>query len=131
MFGNPETTSGGRALKFAASVRLDIRRVTSITDGDRTVGNRTRVKVVKNKVSAPFTKAEFDIMYNEGISYVGDILDLAVEAKVVQKSGAWFAYNDSKLGQGRENAKATLKADPKLCQEICRQGPRCTRSKRR
>jgi len=121
MFGSPETTSGGRALKFAASVRLDIRRVTSITDGDRVVGNRTRVKVVKNKVSAPFTKAEFDIMYNEGISYVGDVLDLAVANKVVQKSGAWFAYQGSKLGQGRENSKQFLRDNPELCAEIARQ----------
>jgi recombination protein RecA len=118
MFGNPETTSGGRALKFAASVRLDIRRVTSITDGDKAVGNRTRVKVVKNKVSAPFTKAEFDIMYNEGISWVGDVIDLAVLHKVVQKSGAWYAYNGSKLGQGRENAKAFLKENDEICEEI-------------
>ena len=92
MFGSPETTSGGRALKFAASLRLDIRRVTSITNGADTVGNRTRVKVVKNKVSAPFTQAEFDIMYNEGISYVGDVLDIAVDRKIVQKSGAWYNY---------------------------------------
>ncbi|TVR47407.1 MAG: recombinase RecA [Planctomycetota bacterium] len=118
MFGSPETTSGGRALKFAASVRLDIRRVTSITDGDRTVGNRTRVKVVKNKVSCPFTKAEFDIMYNEGISYVGDVLDIATERKVVQKSGAWYAYEGNKLGQGRENSKQFLKDNPAVCQAI-------------
>jgi recombination protein RecA len=118
MFGNPETQPGGRALKFAASLRLDIRRVTSITDGERVVGNRTRVKVVKNKVAAPFTKAEFDIMYNEGISYTGDVLDLAVLAKVVQKSGAWFTYEGAKLGQGRENAKQFLKDNGKLCEEI-------------
>ena len=118
MFGNPETTSGGRALKFAASLRLDIRRVTSITDGDRAVGNRTRVKVVKNKVSSPFTKAEFDIMYNEGISYVGDVLDIATDKKVVQKSGAWYAYQGSKLGQGRENSKQFLKDNPDICQSI-------------
>ncbi len=118
MFGNPETQPGGRALKFAASLRLDIRRVTSITDGERTVGNRTRVKVVKNKVAAPFTKAEFDIMYTEGISYHGDVIDLAVLAKVVQKSGAWFTYEGAKLGQGRENAKQHLKDHPKLCEEI-------------
>ncbi len=118
MFGNPETTPGGRALKFGASLRLEIRRVTSITEGDRVTGNRTRVKVVKNKVARPFTKAEFDIMYTEGISYTGDVLDLAVEQKVVQKSGAWFAYNDEKLGQGRENAKQYLKDHPKICEEI-------------
>ncbi|MBA3708881.1 MAG: recombinase RecA [Planctomycetes bacterium] len=118
MFGNPETQPGGRALKFAASLRLDIRRVTSITDGERVVGNRTRVKVVKNKVAAPFTKAEFDIMYNEGISYTGDVLDLAVLAKVVQKSGAWFTYEGAKLGQGRENAKQFLKDNGKICEEI-------------
>jgi recombination protein RecA len=118
MFGNPETQPGGRALKFAASLRLDIRRVTSITDGDRVVGNRTRVKVVKNKVAAPFTKAEFDIMYNEGISYTGDVLDLGVLAKVVQKSGAWFTCDGTKLGQGRENAKQFLKDNPKVCEDI-------------
>ena len=118
MFGSPETTSGGRALKFAASVRFDIRRVTSITDGDRTIGNRTRVKVVKNKVAAPFVKAEFDIMYNEGISYVGDVLDLAVEHKVVAKSGAWFSYGSERLGQGREKVKVFLKENVELLEEI-------------
>ena len=118
MFGSPETTSGGRALKFAASLRLDIRRVTSITEGDKTVGNRTRVKVVKNKVAAPFTKAEFDIMYNEGISFVGDVLDLAVEHKVVAKSGAWFSYGTERLGQGREKVKAMLKENPEILEEI-------------
>ena len=118
IYGSPETQPGGRALKFAASVRLDIRRVTSIMDGDKVVGNRTRVKVVKNKVSAPFTKAEFDIMFNEGISYTGDLLDLAVLAKVAQKSGAWFTYGAVKLGQGRENSKQFLKDNPKVCEEI-------------
>lgn len=118
MFGNPETQPGGRALKFAASLRLDIRRVTSIADGERQVGNRVRVKVVKNKVAAPFTKAEFDIMFNEGISYYGDVLDLAVTAKVANKSGAWFTYGSEKLGQGRENAKQFLKDNPKICEEI-------------
>jgi recombination protein RecA len=118
MFGNPETTSGGRALKFAASVRLDIRRITSITDGDRVIGNRTRVKVVKNKVSAPFSKAEFDIMYNEGISLEGDVLDLAAECKLVQKSGAWYAMGSERMGQGRENAKQYLKDNPKICKEL-------------
>ncbi len=118
MFGNPETTPGGRALKFASSLRLDIRRVTSITNGDRTVGNRTRTKVVKNKVSRPFTKAEFDIMYDEGISFTGDVLDLATQHKIVQKSGAWFAYEGEKLGQGRENAKQFLKDNPDICDAI-------------
>ncbi len=118
MFGSPETQPGGRALKFAASVRLDIRRITTITEGEKVIGNRTRVKVVKNKVAAPFTKAEFDIMYNEGISYVGDVLDLAVLAKVVNKSGAWFTYGPEKLGQGRENAKQFLKDNTKICAEI-------------
>jgi recombination protein RecA len=118
MFGNPETQPGGRALKFAASLRLDIRRVTSITDGERQAGNRVRVKVVKNKVAAPFTKAEFDIMFNEGISYTGDVLDLAVLAKIANKSGAWFTYGSEKLGQGRENAKQFLKDNPKICEEM-------------
>ncbi|GDY14114.1 protein RecA [Planctomycetota bacterium] len=118
VYGSPETQPGGRALKFAASLRLDIRRVTSITEGDRSIGNRVRVKVVKNKVAAPFTKAEFDIMFNEGISYTGDVLDLAVLAKVVNKSGAWFTYGPNKLGQGRENAKQFLKDNAKVCEEI-------------
>jgi recombination protein RecA len=118
IYGSPETQPGGRALKFAASLRLDIRRVTSITDGDKVVGNRTRVKVVKNKVAAPFTKAEFDIMFNEGISYTGDLIDLAVLARVANKSGAWFTYGAVKLGQGRETAKQFLKDNPKVCQEI-------------
>jgi recombination protein RecA len=118
IYGSPETQPGGRALKFAASLRLDIRRVTSITEGDRAIGNRVRVKVVKNKVSAPFTKAEFDIMFNEGISWSGDVLDLAVVAKVAQKSGAWFNYGAVKLGQGRETAKQFLKDNPKIAQEI-------------
>ncbi len=117
-YGSPETQPGGRALKFAASLRLDIRRVTGIMDGERTVGNRVRVKVVKNKVAAPFTKVEFDIMFNEGISYTGDILDLGVVAKIVQKSGAWFAYGNTKLGQGRENSKQFLKDNPSVCSEI-------------
>src|SRR6187401_3280051 len=109
MFGNPETTTGGRALKFYASVRLDIRRIASIKDGDVVVGGRTRVKVVKNKVAPPFREAEFDIMYGEGISREGDLLDLAVEKRIVEKSGAWFAYAGERLGQGRENAKQFLK----------------------
>ena len=118
IYGSPETQPGGRALKFAASVRLDIRRVTSITEGEKVVGNRVRVKVVKNKVAAPFTKAEFDIMFTEGISYTGDILDLGVTAKIVNKSGAWFTYGQVKLGQGRENAKQFFKDNPKVCDEV-------------
>jgi recombination protein RecA len=109
MFGNPETTTGGRALKFYASVRIDIRRIASIKDGDQVIGGRTRVKVVKNKVAPPFREAEFDIMYGEGISREGDLLDLAVEKRIVEKSGAWFAYGGERLGQGRENAKQFLK----------------------
>ncbi len=111
MFGSPETTSGGRALKFYASLRLDIRRIGAIKDGDRIVGNRTKVKVVKNKVAPPFRECEFDIMYGEGISREGDVLDLAVVHKVVEKSGAWFSYKGERLGQGRENSKQTLKDD--------------------
>src|SRR5207237_10722197 len=109
MFGSPETTSGGRALKFYASLRLDIRRIGAIKDGDRTVGNRTRVKVVKNKVAPPFRECEFDIVYGEGISREGDVLDLAVNNKVVDKSGAWFSYKGERLGQGRENSKQNLR----------------------
>ncbi|MCB1022423.1 MAG: DNA recombination/repair protein RecA, partial [Acidobacteria bacterium] len=109
MFGNPETTTGGRALKFYASVRLDIRRIAAIKDGDTVTGNRTKVKVVKNKVAPPFKQAEFDIMYGEGISLEGDLLDLGVEHKLVQKSGAWYSYGDERIGQGRENAKQFLK----------------------
>ena len=109
MFGNPETTTGGRALKFYSSVRIDIRRIASIKDGDQVVGGRTRVKIVKNKVAPPFREAEFDIMYGEGISKEGDLLDLGVEKRIVEKSGAWFAYSGERLGQGRENAKQFLK----------------------
>jgi recombination protein RecA len=109
MFGNPETTTGGRALKFYASVRIDIRRIASIKDGDQVVGGRTRVKIVKNKVAPPFREAEFDVMYGEGISREGDLLDLAVERRIVEKSGAWFAYAGERLGQGRENAKQFLR----------------------
>jgi recombination protein RecA len=109
MFGNPETTTGGRALKFYASVRIDIRRIASIKDGDQIIGGRTRVKVVKNKVAPPFREAEFDVMYGEGISREGDLLDLAVEKRIVEKSGAWFAFAGERLGQGRENAKQFLK----------------------
>jgi recombination protein RecA len=109
MFGSPETTTGGRALKFYSSIRIDIRRIAAIKDGDQVVGNRTRVKVVKNKVAAPFQVAEFDIMYGEGISLEGDLLDLGVQYKVVQKSGAWYSYGDERIGQGRENTKVFLK----------------------
>src|SRR6187549_521161 len=118
MFGNPETTTGGRALKFYASVRIDIRRIASIKDGDQITGGRTRVKVVKNKVAPPFREAEFDIMYGEGISREGDLLDLAVEKRIVEKSGAWFAYSGERLGQGRENAKQFLKENPSVRQAI-------------
>jgi recombination protein RecA len=118
MFGNPETTTGGRALKFYASVRVDIRRIASIKDGDVIIGGRTRVKVVKNKVAAPFKEAEFDILYGEGISREGDLLDLAVERKLVDKSGTWFAYNGERLGQGRENAKQFLRENPETAQAI-------------
>jgi len=114
MFGNPETTTGGRALKFYASVRIDIRRIASIKDGDQVVGGRTRVKVVKNKVAPPFREAEFDIMYGEGISRTGDLLDLAVDKRIVEKSGAWFSYNGERLGQGRENVKQFLKENPDM-----------------
>jgi recombination protein RecA len=118
MFGNPETTTGGRALKFYASVRVDIRRIASIKDGDTVIGGRTRVKVVKNKLAPPFREAEFDVMYGEGISREGDLLDLAVEHKVVEKSGAWFAYSGERLGQGRENAKAFLRDNPDVLRTI-------------
>ena len=113
MFGNPETTTGGNALKFYASVRMDIRRIGQIKNGDDIVGNRVRVKVIKNKIAPPFRLAEFDVMYNEGISVTGDVLDLAVEHNIVGKAGAWYEYNDSKIGQGRESAKAYLKENPK------------------
>src|SRR6266542_2868983 len=118
MFGNPETTTGGRALKFYASVRVDIRRIGAIKDGDQVVGGRTRVKVVKNKVAPPFREAEFDVMYGEGISKEGDLLDLAVDRKIVEKSGAWFAYGGERLGQGRENAKQFLKDNPDVYKAI-------------
>jgi len=118
MFGNPETTTGGRALKFYASVRIDIRRIASIKDGDQVIGGRTRVKVVKNKMAPPFREAEFDVMYGEGISKEGDLLDLAVEKRIVEKSGAWFAYSGERLGQGRENAKQFLKDNPSVKQAI-------------
>ncbi len=118
MFGNPETTTGGRALKFYASVRIDIRRIATIKDGDVVTGGRTRVKVVKNKMAPPFREAEFDIMYGEGISREGDLLDLAVEKRLVEKSGAWFAYSGERLGQGRENAKQFLRENPAVRQAI-------------
>lgn len=118
MFGNPETTTGGNALKFYASVRMDIRRIGQIKQADAVIGNRTRVKVVKNKIAPPFREAEFDIMYNEGISRSGDILDQAVMRGIVDKSGAWFAYKEQKIGQGREAAKTYLQENPKLTEEI-------------
>jgi recombination protein RecA len=118
MFGNPETTTGGRALKFYASVRIDIRRIAIIKDGDQVVGGRTRVKVVKNKMAPPFREAEFDIMYGEGISREGDLLDMAVERRIIEKSGAWFSYNGERLGQGRENVKQFLKANIEVRQAI-------------
>ncbi len=118
MFGNPETTTGGRALKFYASVRLDVRRIEALKQGGEVIGNRTRVKVVKNKVAPPFKEAEFDIMFGEGISMVGDVLDLATSAVIVNKSGAWYAYEGNKIGQGRENAKQYLKNNPEVCEEI-------------
>ncbi|MGH9850773.1 MAG: recombinase RecA, partial [Blastocatellia bacterium] len=118
MFGSPETTTGGRALKFYSSVRLDIRRITSIKDGDSVVGNRTKVKVVKNKVAPPFREAEFDIMYGEGISRLGEIIDIGVENKIVDKSGAWFSYKGERLGQGRDNSKNTLRDNPELRDRI-------------
>lgn len=118
MFGNPETTTGGRALKFYSSVRLDVRRIEALKQGGEVIGNRTRVKVVKNKIAPPFREAEFDIMFGKGISTEGDILDLAANCGVVVKSGAWYAYNDAKIGQGRENAKQFLKENPAACEEI-------------
>ena len=118
MFGNPETTTGGNALKFYASVRLDIRRIGQIKDGDTIVGNRTRVKVVKNKVAPPFQQAEFDIMYGEGVSKVGEIVDLGVENNIIKKSGSWFSYGETKLGQGRDSVKALFNDNPDLMEEI-------------
>ena len=118
MFGNPETTTGGNALKFYASVRLDIRRVSQIKDGDEVIGNQTRVKVVKNKVAPPFRKAEFDIMFGEGISRAGEIIDLGVEKGIIKKSGSWFSYDDTKLGQGRDAAKKCIQDNPELAEEL-------------
>src|SRR4029450_8503607 len=118
MFGNPETTTGGGAMKFYASVRIDIRRIGAIKDGDAVVGGRTRVKIVKNKVAPPFREAEFDGMYGEGISREGDLLDLAVDRKIVEKSGTWFAFSGERLGQGRENVKQFLKDNPTIFKSI-------------
>ncbi|MBP5327195.1 MAG: recombinase RecA [Bacteroidales bacterium] len=118
MFGNPETTTGGNALKFYASVRLDIRRIQAIKDGDQNIGNRVKVKVVKNKVAPPFRVCEFDLMFGEGISKTGEIIDLGVETGIVKKSGSWFSYGDSKLAQGREGVKALLRDNPELCDEL-------------
>ena len=118
MFGNPEVTTGGRALKFYSSIRMDVRRIETLKQGGEIVGNRTRIKVVKNKIAPPFKEAEFDIMFGEGISREGDILDLAANTGVVNKSGAWYAYNGEKIGQGRENAKLYLKQNPAVCEEI-------------
>jgi len=120
MFGNPETTTGGNALKFYASVRMDIRRISQIKQGEEVIGNRARVKVVKNKIAPPFRQAEFDIMYNQGISASGDILDLAVAHNIVEKSGAWFAYGDAKIAQGREAAKKYLEDNPKVMEEVAK-----------
>ena len=118
MFGNPETTTGGNALKFYASIRMDIRKIAQIKQGDSIIGNRTRVKVVKNKIAPPFKEAEFDIMYNEGISRTGDVLDLATNKEIVQKMGAWYSYKNEKIGQGREATKEYLKKNPKLIEEL-------------
>ncbi|MBN2610769.1 MAG: recombinase RecA [Bacteroidales bacterium] len=118
MFGNPETTTGGNALKFYASVRIDIRKMNQIKEGEEVLGNRTRVKIVKNKLAPPFRKAEFDIMYGEGISKIGEIIDLGVECNIVKKSGSWFSYGDTKLGQGRDAVKALLADNPELCDEL-------------
>ena len=121
MFGNPETTTGGRALKFYSSVRMDVRRIESLKQSGEVIGNRTRIRVVKNKIAPPFKEAEFDIMFGKGISYVGDVLDLAAKCDVVNKSGAWYNYKGNKIGQGRENAKAYLTAHPEILEEIDRQ----------
>lgn len=121
MFGSPETTTGGKALKFYASVRLDVRRIDSIKEGTEIIGNRTRVKVVKNKLAPPFKIAEFDIIYGKGISNIGCILDLAVEHNIIEKSGSWFAYKGEKIAQGKENVKTYLENNPQICDEIEKQ----------
>ena len=118
MFGNPETTPGGRALKFYSSIRMEIRRITSLKDGGEMVGSRVRVKVVKNKVAPPFKQTEFDIMYGQGISYEGDVLDLAVSGDIVEKTGAWYSFEDMKIGQGRENSKTYLKENTEVLDSI-------------
>jgi recombination protein RecA len=118
MFGNPETTTGGNALKFYSTMRLDVRKTTQLKDGEDATGNRTRVKVVKNKMAPPFRKAEFDILFGEGISKIGEIIDLGVELNIIKKSGSWFSYNDSKLAEGRDSAKQILRDNPELCDEI-------------
>jgi recombination protein RecA len=118
MFGNPETTTGGNALKFYASVRIDIRKMTQIKEGEEALGNRTKVKVVKNKLAPPFRKAEFDILYGEGISKLGEIVDLGTELEIIKKSGSWFSYGDTKIGQGRDAVKAVLKDNPELMEEL-------------
>lgn len=118
MFGNPETTTGGNALKFYASVRIDVRKSAVIKDGDNILGNTTKVKVVKNKVAPPFRKAEFEIIFGEGISKVGEIVDLATEYDIIKKSGSWFSYEDAKLGQGRDAVKQMLSDNPELCEEL-------------
>ena len=120
MFGNPETTTGGRALKFYSSVRMDVRRIESLKQSGEVIGNRTRIRVVKNKIAPPFKEAEFDIMFGKGISYVGDVLDLAAKCDIINKSGAWYNYNGNKIGQGRENSKAYLTAHPEILAEVDR-----------
>jgi recombination protein RecA len=118
MFGNPETTTGGNALKFYSSVRIDIRKKETLKDGDTPIGNIVKVKIVKNKVAPPFRRAEFEITFGEGISKIGEIVDLGVELDIIKKSGSWFSYGDSKLGQGRDAVKALLKDNPELCDEL-------------